>query len=58
MRLSTAYLRSIGEVLHIGSSGRQYKDWRGAFYPEKLPQKQWLDFYARHFTRAEVNNTF
>lgn len=58
MRLSTAYLRSIGEVLHIGSSGRQYKDWRGAFYPEKLPQKQWLDFYARHFTTAEVNNTF
>ncbi len=58
MRLSTAYLRSIGEVLHIGTSGRQYKDWRGAFYPEKLPQKQWLDFYARHFTTAEVNNTF
>lgn len=27
------------------------------FYPDKLPQRLWLDFYARRFPTAEVNNT-
>ena len=35
-----------------------YRDWRGAFYPEKLPQREWLSHYARHFDTVEVNNTF
>ncbi|WP_439030959.1 DUF72 domain-containing protein [Gordonia terrae] len=45
-------------MLFIGTSGWQYKDWRGAFYPEKLPQRLWLNHYAEHFPTAEVNNTF
>lgn len=45
-------------MLHIGTSGWQYKDWRGAFYPQKLPQREWLNYYAERFTTAEVNNTF
>lgn len=45
-------------MLHIGTSGWRYKDWRGAFYPEKIPQREWLDYYSKRFTTAEVNNTF
>lgn len=44
--------------IHIGCSGWNYKDWRGKFYPEKLPQKDWLEFYAKEFNTVEVNNTF
>lgn len=42
----------------IGTSGWQYKDWRGRFYPPKLPQAQWLEHYVRRFDTVEVNNTF
>ncbi len=42
----------------IGTSGWQYRDWRGAFYPEKLPQREWLQHYAAQFATVEVNNTF
>jgi uncharacterized protein YecE (DUF72 family) len=45
-------------VIVLGTSGWQYKDWRGRFYPEKLPQKQWLEHYAEHFCTVEVNNAF
>jgi uncharacterized protein YecE (DUF72 family) len=44
--------------LHIGTSGWQYRDWRGVFYPEDLPQRQWLGFYAERFGTVEVNNSF
>lgn len=43
---------------HIGTSGWHYDDWRGRFYPEKLPKAKWLEFYARHFPTLELNNTF
>jgi len=42
----------------IGTSGWHYDDWRGRFYPEKLPKEKWLWFYARHFTTLELNNPF
>jgi uncharacterized protein YecE (DUF72 family) len=44
--------------LRIGTSGFQYRSWRARFYPPKLPQAQWLEFYARHFDTVEINNTF
>lgn len=44
---------------HIGCSGWQYKSWRnGAFYPEKLAQRRWLEYYSREFDTVEVNSTF
>ena len=46
------------EPVRIGCSGWVYKDWRGAFYPEKLPQRSWLEHYAGVFDTVEVNNTF
>jgi len=42
----------------IGTSGWHYADWRGRFYPEKLPMAKWLEFYAGHFTTVELNNSF
>ncbi|MDQ6873835.1 MAG: DUF72 domain-containing protein [Actinomycetota bacterium] len=42
----------------IGTSGWQYADWRGRLYPEKLPQRLWLEHYAEHFATVEVNNAF
>jgi uncharacterized protein YecE (DUF72 family) len=42
----------------IGTSGWQYDDWRGVFYPSELPRKEWFRYYARHFDTVEVNNTF
>ncbi|MGV9825305.1 DUF72 domain-containing protein [Gordonia sp. NPDC003429] len=45
-------------MLHIGTSGWQYKDWRGRFYPTTVPQRQWLAWYAQTFSTVEVNNTF
>lgn len=45
-------------AVRIGCSGWVYKDWRGAFYPEKLAQKNWLSHYAEKFDTVEVNNTF
>jgi uncharacterized protein YecE (DUF72 family) len=45
-------------VLRIGTSGWQYADWRGSFYPGDAPSKEWLERYADHFTTVEVNNSF
>jgi uncharacterized protein YecE (DUF72 family) len=45
-------------MFHVGTSGWQYRDWRGRFYPERLPQRGWLAHYARRFETVEVNNSF
>ena len=44
--------------LRIGTSGYSFKDWKGTFYPEKLPQQQMLPFYAERFDTVEVNFTY
>jgi uncharacterized protein YecE (DUF72 family) len=43
---------------YIGTSGWHYDDWRGIFYPDKLPKSGWLEFYAGHFNTLELNNSF
>lgn len=43
---------------HIGCSGFHYKHWRGGFYPEKLAQSKWFDYYCQHFSTLELNVTF
>jgi uncharacterized protein YecE (DUF72 family) len=43
---------------HVGTSGYSYKEWKGSFYPAKLPAKQMLGFYAERFRTVEINNTF
>jgi uncharacterized protein YecE (DUF72 family) len=45
-------------VILVGTSGWQYRDWRGRFYPRDLPQRLWLEWYAAAFATVEVNNAF
>ena len=42
----------------VGTSGFSYKEWKGSFYPEKLPSKDMLGFYGQRFSTVEINNTF
>ena len=42
----------------IGCSGFHYKEWKGIFYPQSLPQKDWFKFYAEKFNTLELNVTF
>lgn len=44
--------------LYVGTSGWSYPPWRGSFYPEDLPTRQFLSYYAERLGAVEVNNTF
>lgn len=44
--------------IHIGTSGWSYKHWRGTFYPQEIKIKDHFNYYTRHFTTVEINNTF
>lgn len=41
-----------------GCSGYYNRHWKGIFYPEKLPSKQWLNFYSGQLSTVEINATF
>lgn len=43
---------------YVGTSGFSYPHWRGIFYPAKLPQSRWLEYYATEFSTVELNNSF
>jgi uncharacterized protein YecE (DUF72 family) len=43
---------------HIGCSGFHYKEWKGKFYPEKLAQRLWFEYYSSQFHTLELNVTF
>jgi uncharacterized protein YecE (DUF72 family) len=44
--------------LYVGTSGFSYKEWKGPFYPDDLPEKQMLRYYGERFRTVEINNTF
>jgi uncharacterized protein YecE (DUF72 family) len=44
--------------LWIGTSGWTYDGWRGSFYPEDVPKKRWLSWYAERFSTTEINGSF
>ncbi len=44
--------------LYTGTSGWSYPAWKGSFYPEDLPAKGMLAFYAGRLPAVEINNTF
>lgn len=50
-------MSNLGTV-YIGTSGWSYQHWRGPFYPPDLPQTRWLDYYVKHFSTVEINNSF
>lgn len=48
----------MGGVVRVGTSGWQYDDWRGAFYPEGVAKRRWLEYYTSRFPTVEINATF
>jgi len=42
----------------IGTSGYSYKQWKGRFYPEGLPDGEMLRYYGTRFAAVEINYTF
>ena len=45
-------------MIWAGTSGFQYPEWKGKFYPEKLSLKKMLGFYSERFNSTEINYTF
>jgi len=45
-------------MLYVGTSGWAYKEWKPAFYPENVKQKDFLRYYATQLNATEVNYTF
>src|SRR5688572_8251877 len=56
-RAGMARRRSTGRA-YVGTSGYDYRGWRGDFYAEDVARKKWLAFAARHFNSVELNGTF
>ncbi len=44
--------------LRVGTSGWNYPEWRGSFYPAGMKPAVMLPYYAARFSTVEVNNTF
>jgi uncharacterized protein YecE (DUF72 family) len=42
----------------VGTSGWNYKHWRGTIYETGFPQRRWLERIAQHFDAVEVNTSF
>jgi uncharacterized protein YecE (DUF72 family) len=45
-------------AIWVGTSGYNYPEWRGSFYPEKFPTTKMLPFYAERLATVEINYTF
>ncbi len=46
------------EDIRIGTSGWKFEDWAGTFYPLRVPQTKWLEYYAARFPVGEINSTY
>jgi len=45
-------------TIWVGTSGYNYPEWRGSFYPERLAAAKMLPYYAERFATVEINYTF
>jgi uncharacterized protein YecE (DUF72 family) len=45
-------------AIWIGTSGYNYPEWKGTFYPDTLPASEMLPYYAERFPTVEINYTF
>jgi uncharacterized protein YecE (DUF72 family) len=45
-------------MIRVGTSGFKFADWKGAFYPQGLAEKEWLNYYSGKFDCLEVNSTY
>lgn len=50
------YSRS--SMICVGTSGFQYPEWKGTFYPRDISTAKMLPFYAEHFRTTETNYSF
>ena len=48
----------MAERVFVGTSGYNYPEWRGTFYPEKFSTDKMLAYYAERFPTVEINYTF
>jgi uncharacterized protein YecE (DUF72 family) len=48
----------VAERVFVGTSGYNYPEWRGTFYPEKFSTDKMLAYYAERFSTVEINYTF
>jgi uncharacterized protein YecE (DUF72 family) len=45
-------------MIWVGTSGYNYPEWKGTFYPETMPAAKMLPYYAERFDTVEINYTF
>lgn len=52
-----SYNKNMSNIL-IGTSGYDYPEWKGVFYPPEIKRADFLSYYATQFNAVELNNTF
>ncbi len=57
MTKALLYNNYMSQIL-IGTSGYDYPEWKGVFYPADLKRKDFLPYYASQFNALELNNSF
>ncbi len=45
-------------TIWVGTSGYNYPEWKGSFYPQELPASQMLGYYSARFSTVEINYSF
>ena len=45
-------------MIWVGTSGYDYPEWKGSFYPADLPAAKRLPYYAERFSTVEINYSF
>ena len=45
-------------AIWVGTSGYNYPEWKGSFYPEKLPASSMLSYYSERLSTVEINYTY
>ena len=45
-------------MIYVGTSGYNYPEWKGSFYPADLAAARMLPYYAARFSTVEINYTF
>ena len=49
---------SLGRHVRVGTSGWNYPEWKGSFYPSDTKSAAMLPYYAARFDTVEVNASF
>ena len=50
--------QAVGPTFWVGTSGYNYAEWKGSFYPERFSSKKMLPYYAERLPTVEINYTF